>query len=225
MSAAASISALLLSMQGLEVAPPAKGSPEQRAVFERSQTRQRNFEQSLFVRAGFAPLERVAAEGRSVRRVLFQDPYRMLPVPAIEVELHPGDRATVTIVHRDGRRETASLPAGAWERLRKMEGKTFVPKEYVPWEPQTSQISRGSSVCHGRTVRFGSAGKEGTGSGSWSQCGGAKEERYAYAVEMARLAVSTNERCTFDASEPFFSVRACFSQPPAPQVDPGSSPG
>jgi hypothetical protein len=143
---------------------------------------------------------------------LFQDPRGWMPVPGVEVERHSNGRVTIRIVGRAEPGKQSRLPAAAWQRLRKFEADTFAPERYVP--PTLTQRSRPKSICHGWLVRLGSAQKGAIGSQSWSQCGGEPDRRYAFAVEMARLAVSSTPDCKFDQLRPFYSYAGCFARFP-----------
>lgn len=194
---------------------PPKGSPEQRAAYERGRARQAQFEQSLFVDAGFQPLETVTAEKRAVKRVLFSDPYMMLPVPGVEIERMSDGSVTLKVIGRSGASAPASLPASAWGQLTTLQGTMFRPKPYVPWDPPNADapLPPPPPVCHGWIVRFGIADEAGLESGSWAQCGGNKGPESEFASEIARLAVASRPDCKFDVANPFWAFNACFSSP------------
>ena len=192
---------------------PPKGSAEQRADYERGQASQIQFEQKLFVDAGFQPLEAVAANKRTVKRALFEDPYMMLPVPGVEIEQMPDGSVTLKVIGRGGESSAAILPASAWTRLTNLEGSMLRPRPYVAWDPAKAGAPSPPlpPICHGWIVRFGAADKTGLGSGSWAQCGGGDQPGWAYAVEIAKLAVSTRATCKFDKANPFWAFNTCFS--------------
>lgn len=192
---------------------PAKGSPEQRAVYEQARTRQAEFEQGLFLEAGFQPIETVAAQKRAVKRALFFDPYMMLDIPGVEVERLPDGSVTLTIVGGPAPGGPSPLPASAWDRLTGLQGAMFRPKPYEPWDPPAADapIPPRPPMCHGWLARFGVADETGTGSGSWGQCGGGDAPGLTFATEIARLAIATRPDCTFDADSPFRAFETCFS--------------
>lgn len=194
--------------------PPPQGSAEQRALRERAIADQARFERRLFAEAGFDPLEDVGAQGRSVKRALFADPYMMLPVPGVEVARAKDGAVTLKVVGRSGASEPVRLPASDWAHLAEMQGTMLDPAPYVPDDPpKPGETSPPPPICHGWIVRFGAADASGTASGSWSQCGGERGAKQAFAAEMARLAVSTRPSCKFDAANPFWSFNTCFSPP------------
>jgi hypothetical protein len=194
---------------------PAKGSEEQRAVFERGQEEQAKFEERLFLEGGFKRLDDLAAQKRTVRRALFHDPYMMMSFPGIEVERMPDGSVALKMIGPDGESQPTRLPGSAWTTLTGIEGTMFEPKPYVPWDPPApDEISRPPPICHGWIVRFGSVDTKGKATSSWAECGGEREPQMAFAIEMARLAVSTRSSCKFDAASPFWSFSDCFG--PAP---------
>lgn len=195
---------------------PSKGSAEQQAIYERGQAGQAAFEQKLLAEAGFPPLTQAAAEKRNVIRALFQDPYMMLPAPAVEIERLPDGSLTLKVVGRGEKGTPAVLPASAWKRLASLQGTLFMRKPYVPWEPPRADRPPPppSPICHGWIVRFGKADATGVESASWAQCGGHEQPEAAYATEIAKLAVSTRPSCKFEEDNPYWSFRTCFSPPP-----------
>lgn len=207
--------ALAVAVQSIE--QPAKGSPEQRAMFERGQRAQHAFEQRLFVEAGFQPLAKVAAAKRTVRRVLFQDPYLMLPVPGIELERHGDGRATLRVIGPGTSGPTMVLPGPAWGRLLALEPGVFFSRCYVPWEPRklTDPTPPPPPTCHGVLVRFDAADDGEQRSASWGACGGGKDDpKLAYAAEVARLAVTSRPACSVNGAEPLSSFIRCFTPKP-----------
>lgn len=197
---------------------PPKGSAQQRADYERGQSNQIAFEQKLFVAGGFEPLEAVDTSQRSVKRALFEAPYIMLPVPGVEIERAANGSVTLTVVDRASSSAPATLSSAAWDRLTSLQGALFRQKPYVPWDPPAvdEAESEPPPICHGWIVRFGTMDDTGKGSGSWAQCGGKDQPELAYAVEMAKLAVSTRPTCKFDDRNPFGSFSACFAPQPGP---------
>jgi hypothetical protein len=207
-----------MPMGSQSVRYPPKGSAEQRAIYERGQETQAKFEQELFVKAGFKPLDAIAFEKRTVKRALFEDPYMMLPVPGVEIERLPKGSVTLKVIGRTVQSAPAILPASAWTRLTSLQGALFKRKAYVPWDPPKADTSPlpPPPTCHGWIVRFGTTGDDGVTSGSWAQCGSNDQPELAYGAEIARLAVSTRPACKFDESNPFWSFSTCFSPRPQP---------
>lgn len=201
---------------------PPKGSAEQRADYERGQASQVRFEQELFVDAGFQPIDALAADKRTVKRALFEDPYMMLPVPGVEIERMPNGTITLKVIGRTGASAPAILPASAWAQLISLQGTFLRPKPYVPWDPPkaSAPVPAPPPMCHGWLVRFGAADDTGVKSGSWAQCGGSNQPGAAFAVRMAELAVSTRPSCKFDEADPFGAFNACFSRHPQSSADP-----
>lgn len=195
---------------------PLKGSVEQRAAYERGQVNQAKFEQKMFVEAGFQPLDDVAAEKRIVKRVLFQDPYMMLPVPGVEIERMANGSITLKVIGPAEKSSSVVVPASAWTRLTSLQGTLFRPKPYVSWDPPKTDapLPPPPPICHGWIAYFGTADATGLGSGSWAQCGSRDQPELAFATEVARLAVSTRRACKFDEANPFWSFNACFSCSP-----------
>jgi hypothetical protein len=167
------------------------------------------------VAAGFQRLETFAAEKRTVKRVLFEDPYMMIPVPGVEIERMFDGSVTLKVVGRSGPSAPATLRASAWDELTALQGALFRPKPYVPWDPPKADepLPAPPPICHGWIIRFGKVDEAGVGSGSWTQCGGSDRPGFAFAREVARLAVSTRPGCKFDEADPFWSFNACFSPP------------
>ena len=200
---------------------PPRGSAEQRAAYVRGQANQIRFEQKLFVDAGFQPIEALAADKRTVKRVLFADPYMMLPVPGVEIERMTNGTITLKLIGRTGASTPAILPTSAWTRLSSLQGTLLRPKQYVPWDPPNANapVPLPPPICHGWIARFGTADETGVQSGSWGQCWGADQPLSVFAVEMARLAVSTRPACKFDDANPFWAFNACFSGQPKPSPD------
>jgi hypothetical protein len=215
------IAAVFAAALLLQAPVPAKGSPEQRALFDAAVQRQHDFEDSLFAEQGFEPLSRVAAEGRVVRRTLLSDPYMILPVPGVEIEKKPDGQLILRVIGRGVATHEAKLDASQWERLAKLEAGTFPERTYVPWEPVPPGAATPPPppppICHGWIVRFGAAESGRRRNGSWSVCGGAEADlEFAYAAEVARLAVATAPACSFEPKNPFWSFSTCFSPKPGP---------
>jgi hypothetical protein len=194
---------------------PAKGSPEQRALFESSQQRQHEFEQQQFVNAGFEPLKDVARAGRNVRRVMFRDPYGIVPIPGLELERAINGQIYLRLIGPQITDARVQIPESEWDRLRVMEAEVFAEPKYVPWNPHPVS-SPPPPICHGWGVGFGAAEAGRQHSASWGECGSKEgDARLAYAIEMARLAVATRPACSFDSKEAFWSFSTCFATTPA----------
>jgi hypothetical protein len=192
-------------------APP-NGSAAQRDLYERSQASQIAFEQKLFYEAGFEPLAALEEQKRSVRRAVFEPPYAMLSLPGIEIERSADGRTTLTVIGRAGRSASTALPRSVWTRLTSLQGALLRRRPYVAWRPSPAgaRLPSPPPVCHGWQVRFGAVDRSGSGSGSWSECGGGRGAAMNYAVAIARLAVSTRPACKFDEEKPFWSYATCF---------------
>ncbi|EZP49996.1 hypothetical protein BW41_03321 [Sphingomonas sp. RIT328] len=192
---------------------PPKGSTEQRALFEKGQAGQSDFEQRLFVEAGFTPLADMASEKRAVIRALFESPYRMLPVSGVEIERGAGGSVTLTMIGRAGPIASSPLPTSTWSRLIGMQADLFEPRPYVPWDPPQAgeKPPAPPPICHGWTIRFGKSDGPGLGSASWGTCGGDAQSGADLAREIAKVAVATRPDCRFSTTDPFGSFSECFS--------------
>jgi len=192
---------------------PPKGSAEQRALFERGQAGQRDFEQRLFVEAGFRPLDDMTSKKRAVIRALFESPYRMLPVSGVEIERSSNSSVTLTMIGRAGQSTSSPLPASTWSRLIGMQADLFKPKPYVAWDPPKADQKPPAPppICHGWIIRFGKSDESGLGSASWGTCGGNAQPGADFAREIAKVAVATRPDCGFNAADPFGSFSECFS--------------
>jgi len=211
----------LIAISLLQVAPdqprfPPKGSPEQRANYERGQARQFRFEQRNFIKAGLAPLEALRSQNRSVKRAFFVDAYGLFSIPALEIERLKHGRVVIRIVKRSGASTEANLRTSDWDLLTRLQGSLFRLKPYVAWDPSEDlpgPIGPPPPVCHGWYARFGLADETGLGSGGWSQCGdGRNSPEYAFMSEMARLAVSNQKQCRFDPAHAAESFSGCFRE-------------
>lgn len=77
-------------------------------------TKRTNFEQRLFVEAGFEPLAHVGERKWLVKRVLFQAPYMTLTVPGVEIEKMPNGSTTLKVIGRGRRIDATPVAASAW---------------------------------------------------------------------------------------------------------------
>jgi len=193
-----------------------RGSPEQKALHDRIQASLAQTERKLSAEAGFRPLETLVAEGRTVRRALFMFPYMSRVTHAVEIEREADGSVSLTMTESGAFRSRVELPASAWERLITLQGTLFRAKPYMPWDPpEIVQTGVPAPTCHGWVVVFGAADVGISGNGQWSSCStvGADQGARAYAIEIARLAVSTRPACKAEEPDPLSAFQMCFDRP------------
>ncbi|MFN3536204.1 MAG: hypothetical protein ACK4Y4_02010 [Brevundimonas sp.] len=192
----------------------AQESADQRARFEQGQAAQRVSEQRQFIEAGFIPLAEATAEADEVRRVLFSDPYSILPVPGVEIRRQPNGNVTLTVLGRGVERPPVPLSEADWRSLTEAESEAFLPRVYAPWPEYgpDNPPPPPPRPCHAWSSILASGGADGERSASWSACSGdTSGGRYIFAATAAGLAVQNAPDCTFDAGSPFWSFSRCFT--------------
>jgi len=190
---------------------------EQRALFEAGQARQRAFELHEFGQAGFDPLERARPAGGEIRRVLFSDPYFILPTPGVEIRRDQRGAVSLQVVGSGVRTPPTEIAPEGWAALARLDAAVFRRPAFVV---RTGPRPAGPAppappICHAWIVRFASTGAAGERTASWAGCGDKDEQRLAYAAQAARLAVATRPACSFDPDDPFWSFSRCFRPQPA----------
>lgn len=187
----------------------ASSEAEQKARWDQAQKDQRNFTHRMFTDAGFSSIAELGAEGRNVRRVLLRDPYGMLPTPGIELE-RLNDRVTLRLQYRGWSSQAVPFVPSVWEKLAEQEAVVFAEPVY---RPAPTPVAPGGPpppprICHGWSVSLEADYKRTAG---WSQCGGAIDPAFHYAVQMVAQAMKTRPDCPFDSAEPFWSFNKCFA--------------
>lgn len=186
---------------------------EQRTAWDRGQAAQRKFEHSLFTGAGFEPIAEVHADGHDVRRMIAQDPYMILPVPALELERLKNRQITLRVQYRGWSSNTLPVNGKAWDDLARQERAVFATAKFHPVQRNTT-LSVPPPLCHGWIVQLEADYKR---TASWAACGNLNNPVENYAIQMLKLAMATRPDCSFDDKNPFWSFNACFS--PKPSLD------
>jgi hypothetical protein len=140
----------------------------------------------------------------------------ILPIPGVEIERVSEGSITLKMIGRAGEGAPVMVPASAWTRLATLEGTLFKREPYVRRSPPEASAAPPSPppppppICHAWHVRLAAVDKTGVESRSWSQCGGGEAPESRYAIEVARLAVSTRPTCKFEEDDPFWTFALCF---------------
>lgn len=194
-----------------------------RSRYQRLLTAQNAFTQSQLMERGLTPLATLQAQRRQVRQAIFSDPYMMLGLPAVEIELARNGLVTLTVLGPNRALEPVVLPRSAWTEL--MDSEAGTPSvfsgfpSYKVWKKRIRALPKSPGpmpppppICHGWGVTLGATGSEGVRYGGAGDCSGDRE-KLAHVAHYARLAVSTRPTCEFDAASPFWSFQRCFSPP------------
>lgn len=152
--------------------------------------------EAQFAAAGFTPFRQVQAQGREVRRALFQDTFVQLTVQGVEFERHSGGKVTMTLVGPGLKPDPVPLPPATWTRLLAAEGRVFDTPRPLP-------------DCPAWGLRLAATGPGGTRLTNVSGCV-LGDPALEYARELTRLAVSTRADCVFDPDNPFWTFPDCF---------------
>jgi hypothetical protein len=158
--------------------------------------------------AGWRTIATVAAEGRSVRRVTFNEPRLSFRIPAVALEKSRGGAVIISIsIDKPRRRFSARLPPEAWSeldrRLAEFRKPTPPPAAPLPPAPPPKGMERfvidvrpPIHLCHGWSGVIETAEAGTSSRAKFHECnGGAEIARLGYAYALANLAVQHVSEC------------------------------
>lgn len=190
---------------------------DQRRRFEQEQVEQRAFELSFFDKIGFTPLASATAAHRQLRRVFYNDPYFMLPIPAVEIERRKDGTVTLRVIGYGWKTAPATLSPQIWDQLGRNDAVLFKKHVFKPW----NEIPLGlppppPPICHVWVVRLANTGPQGeqTASAVGSCHADYDHTGMDYAAEVARLALGTRPDCKDEPRNELWSFQQCFGPKP-----------
>lgn len=194
-------------MIGASLSTPAMAQDiaAQRAQWAKDQQAEHDFRQKQFAEAGFASIDDMRAANRDVRRLMLNDPYGFLPIPAVEVERKADGEVQMTLQYRGWREGPIALDRRTWDRLQQYDAAAFEPEEYQP----APQIKPGEAppVCHAWMAHLQSSSGKTAG---WWQCRQGPGPQLSMVRVIVQAALAARPDCKEAEEDPLWAFSKCF---------------